>query len=231
MARLFDDGSTEYLQIESAVITAYPFAMACKFRSNDDTTNQVLIFVGDKAVSNYYTSLIARGATANDPIYAFSHNYGSASTAPAATSVGFTQDTWHHAAGIWLGVSERHAYIDGGNKGSDTGTVGAMVNHDRTAIGMARDDSPAGPMSGEIAEAAIWDLTNWGANDAERETNFEKVIASLAKGFTPGHFPLGRVAYWKLVRGLNDETGGYNLTASGTVVVAHPRIIQPCGIL
>jgi len=232
MARLFDDGSSEYLQIESFVITSYPLAMACWFNVNDDSVSQQLMGIADKDVTNYNIRLKAACAVEGKPVQTYVHNYGQPSAAFVYTSTGLTINTWHHACGMWLSVSERHAYIDGGSKGSEIATtVGAMVNHDRFAIGADRDSSPGSYMSGMIAEAAIWNLTDWGANDAEREINFEKVIASLAKGFTPDNYLLGLVAYWPLVRGLTDEFGGYNLTANGTVVVAHPRIIQPCGIL
>lgn len=224
MARLFDDGSSEYLQVESAAITAYPFAMACWFNSNDDTVSQALIWVGDKDVATYYTVLLAYSGT---NIGAFSHNYGAAAADTANTSTGWSANTWHHAAGIWLSTSERHAYLDGSGKGSNTTVVGALANHDRTAIGASRDSTDRRYMSGHIAEAAIWNLTDWGANDAERETNFEKAIASMAKGYSPKSFPLGRVSYWDLIRSLNDTTGGLNMTASGTVVSAHTRMIYP----
>lgn len=231
MTRLFDNGLTEYLSATAVPISAYPFAMACKFRSNDDTNTGVLMWIGDKDVDTHSMALASAGGAAGDPVRATTATHGGGSTGNAATSTGFTQDVWHHAAGMWLNVSERHAYIDGGSKGSNTDTVGAIANHDAIAIGVNFRATIGGYMSGDIAEAAIWDLTNWGVNDAARETAFEKVIASLAKGFTPLYFPLGLVAYWDLVRGLNDRTGGFNLTANGTVVSAHPRIIQPCGIL
>lgn len=228
MARLFDDGSSQYLQNGSAPITAYPFAMACRFRCNDVINLQSLIWVGDKDVDAYYSALFMNGAAGGDPVLAFSGKYGLAANQSAASVTGITVDTWHHAAGIFLTTNERHAYIDGGNKGSDTDTVGAIANHDSVAIGGARDSTPAYYMSGDIAEAAIWDLTAWGASDAERETNFEKAIASMAKGFTPAHFPLGLVAYWPLIRDDNDRVGGIDLSAyNGPTISAHPEIFNP----
>lgn len=231
MARLFDDGSSDYLQVEQPAVTAYPFAMVCWFRSNDADAGQALIWIGDKDHAETFTALQARGDQAGDKIWAYSHRYGEADDEWAVSASGYTVDTWHHAAGIWLSTTERHAYIDGGNKGSDTDEVGAMVNHNRTAIGACRDSTPGAYMSGDIAEVAIWDLTDWGANDAAREIAFEKAIISMAKGFSPNHFPLGLKAHWPLIRGLNDKVEGYNLTASGTAVSNHPRVILPHGII
>lgn len=228
MSRLFDDGSTEYLQVESAVVSAYPLAMACWFNSNDDTINQALMWVGDKDVDNQFLILMIAGNVVGDPLRA--RAFGGTNES-ANTSIGYTANTWHHAAGIWLSMSERHAYIDGGNKGSDAGLLDDdIIGYDRTAIGSARDSTPGAYMSGHIAEAAIWDLTDWGANDAAREIAFELAIASIAKGYSPEFYPLGLLGYWPLVRGLNDHVGGFNLTASGTVVSTHPRIIYPSKI-
>ncbi len=230
MARLFNDGASDSLIVNSTGATAYPFAMACGFRSNDGNNTGAMMWCGDKDATNYFASLQARGSVAGDRLGVSSHNYGGAVTGLAVTSSGYTANIWHHAAGVWLSRSERHVYIDGGSKGSNTATVGATLNHDRTALGLNADDSPANWFSGDIAEAGVWDLTNWGANDAEREINFEKAIASMAKGFTPAHFPLGLVTYWPLIRGLNDKVGGLILTASGTTVSNHPRVIFPHGV-
>ena len=230
MSRLFDDASNEYLYVNQAVITAYPIGMACWYKLDaHHTSGATFMWCGDKDVADYFIAL--GSLTAGNLLRAASNKYGAAAVKYAVTSTNYTLNTWEHAAAIFLGVSERHAYINGGNKGSDTGTVGAMANHDRVGIGSSRDSSPGAYVSGEIAEAAIWDLTNWGVNDATRETNFEKAIASMAKGYTPAHFPLGLKAYWPLVRSLNDKVGGYNLTASGTIVSAHPRVIMPHGAL
>ena len=86
-------------------------------------------------------------------------------------------------------------------------------------------------MSGMIAEVAIYDLSVWpGATASDKADNFEKILPSLIR-YTPGAYPLGRVAYWDLIRDINDRVGGFNLTATGTVVAAHPNIVQPCGVL
>jgi len=222
MARLFVRTSQEYLQVESPVVTSYPIGMACWFKSTNVTNRQSLIFVGDKDTTSYYIALQL------EPGYVsvLSKNYGVAEFR-ATTTLAFSTGVWQHAAGLFLGVTERHAYLNAGSKGSSTGEVGAMSTHDRTSIGASRDSSDGDYADAEIAEAAIWDLTAWGANDAERETSFEKVIASLAKGFAPSFFPLGLKAYWPLIRTLNDKVGGFNLTASGTVISPGTRIIVP----
>lgn len=231
MARLFDNASSEYLQVNSAAVSAYPLAMACWANIDDATANSSLMWVGDKDVVDYNIRLLAiQAGGVADAVRAFSHDYGSGGgTQSANTSNNWSVNNWHHAAGIWLSASERHAYLDGdiGNKGSSAGAVDPMANHDRMAIGGNRDSTPDGYASGHIAEAAIWDLTNWGANDAAREAAFEKALESLAAGYSPLFYQLGLVAHWNLVRDINDKVGSFSLTASGTTVSNHPAIIYP----
>ncbi len=227
MSRLFDDAQSEYLKREAAVpISAYPFAMACKFRVNDDSQNNVLMWLGDKDVDTHNCVVAAAGDAQSQSIRVNTANYGGGSTGNALSSAGYTQDVWSHAAGIWLNVSERHAYIDGGNKGSNTDTVGALANHDSIAIGVNFRSTIGGYASGDIAEAAIWDLTDWGANDAERETAFEAALVGLAAGESPENYPTGLIAYWPLRDDDEDDAGSFNLTPINTPSwSAHPTVI------
>jgi len=228
MARLFDDAASDYLRIEQAVLSAAPFAVACWCNIDDDTANSQLLFMGDKDVTNDYFSLGARRAALNNTIYANSWQSGEGGIGGLAeTSTSYTTNTWHHACGIWASSTDRRALIDGGSKGTNATDV-TPINLDRTSIGIMDDSTPSTPASGHIAEMAIWDLSDWpGATGGDKADAFEIVLPSLADGFSPLCFPLGLVAYWPLIRTLNDKVGGYNLTASGTTVSAHPRIILP----
>ncbi|MCK5601494.1 hypothetical protein KAR91_06490, partial [Candidatus Pacearchaeota archaeon] len=106
------------------------------------------------------------------------------------------------------------------------------VSLDRTSIGRRGTSSPIKYMSGMIAEAAIWDLSNWpGATSGDKADNFEKILPSLVKGCSPLFFPLGLKAYWPLIRSLNDIVGGFNLTdINGTIAADHPTIIYPSSV-
>ena len=224
MSRLFDSDLSEYLAINTPAITNYPFAMACWFNSSDDVNDQILVWVGDKDVGNMMSYLTAR----NDPSHIiYAQEYRPGVIKFASTSSTWSKDIWNHAAGIWLSTTERHAYLNGGGKGSNTEAVAAISGYDRTAIGASLDSTPSGYTKGMIAEVGIWDLTNWGANDAEREANFEKAIASMAKGFSPKFFPLGLKGYWPLVRSKANLMNGVGMGESGTVVSPHCRVFNP----
>lgn len=227
MARLFDDGSSEYLEVNQAVRTAAPFAMVCKFNTNDMDTHQCLMFLGKAGVDDNCFYLVLN--TIADKIQVTSRTSGGTTSFQSLTT--YSVDTWHHACGLWVAPDDRRILLDAA--GRNTNEVSRTpAGLDVTNIGIQNLSSYALPFSGMIAEAAIYDLSVWpGATDSDKADNFERILPSLTKDFTPKHYPLGRVAYWDLVRGLNDTDGGYNLTASGTVVAAHPRIISPCGAL
>ncbi len=215
MARLFD-AATEYLQIEQAVITGYPFTLACWFNSDSIAISQALMWVGDKGEDNIYASLRIEGATDGDPVVAQMRIF---SESNAITSTGYSANTWHHAAGVYTNATSRAAYIDGGSKGTDATNL-TPVGFDRTAIGALRDITAAWWMSGLIAEAAIWNIA---LSDAE--------VADLAKNVDPLTIhPESIVALWRLIGRTSPEidiVGGYNLTPTGTVAADHPRIIYP----
>lgn len=219
MARAFLSASTEYLFVNSAAITAYPLTMACWFNVANITAAHNLIFVGDKDTEINFTALFAGGSIVGDPILAFSHTYGVGGAVYAESTAGYSASTWHHAAGSWPDKDNRTSYLDGGNKGVEASSVGAMQLHDRTGIGASLDSTPSSYTDGSIAEAAIWNVV---LTDAE--------VAVLATGISPlAVRPQSLVFYVPLIRD-NDEdiVGGLSLSVAGTPTVAnHPRVIYP----
>ncbi|KKN45306.1 hypothetical protein LCGC14_0684590 [marine sediment metagenome] len=227
MSRLFDDGATDRLYIDQAV-AGRPIAIVCRFNINDTSIFHALMGLGDKDTNDYFISMRAYPVGFAQKVSATEWN--NPTTGVAVTSSGYTVNIWHHACAIFVSATDRRAFIDGANKGTNATNVSA-INLDRTNIGVESKSTPANPVSGIIAEAAVYDLSQWpGATDALKADGFEKILPSLADGFTPPHFPLGLIAYWPLIRGLNDKVGGYNLTAVGTAVSNHPRVILPHGV-
>jgi hypothetical protein len=215
MARLFDDASEEYLELDSAPVTAVPLSMACWAWSDDLTVDQYLMALTDKDATNMAFGLILRAAQAGDPIqastYASSLSVASSSAAPSAS-------TWFHAAGVWASATSRAAYLNGGNKGTQT-TSRVPTGIDRISIARTGDLSPGYYVSGMVAEAAIWNVA---LSDAE--------VALLAAGVSPLEVARANlVAYWPLWRDEDvDVIGGYNLADVNTPSVAdHPPLCRP----
>lgn len=226
MARLFDDVQTEYLEINQAVVSGTPFATVFLFNTNDDSGYQTPFFLGDKDVDAEFFEVILNKD--DHKIWAITQQAGGVW---AITSTNWSLNTWHHACAIFASSTDRRVLIDGGGKGTNA-TDKTPAGLDRTSIGRRGRLSATHYVSGLIAEAAIWDLSDWpGATASDKADNFEKIIGSLAKGFSPLFFSLGLKAYWPLMRDEDiDVVGGYNLTPFNTPSIgSHPPIIYPTG--
>jgi hypothetical protein len=215
MARLFDDGSSQYLYVNSTPITAAPFTMACWFNTDDDTIAQALMYIGDKDTDGDDRWQLAAHGIAG----AVRFQAADGGDANADTTSDFSANTWHHACGIELASNSRKVLLDGANLGTDS-TEKTPDNADRIAVGAIADPTPAGYASGRIAEAAMWNVA---LSEAEG--------ATLAQGFSPLFVqPQNLVAYYPLIRDDdNDWIGGYDLTATNTPTVAThpPKVIYP----
>ena len=138
MARLFDDAQTEYLEVGLAVITAYPLTISAWFNSNDDSAERGLVWIGDKDVGSEWQFLGLH--TAGPAVRAGSARAGNIVYANSTT--GYTENVWHHAAGIYRAQNDRSAYIDGGSRGNNAGGVIIGEVYDRTTIGRRGDSTP-----------------------------------------------------------------------------------------
>ncbi|KKN66027.1 hypothetical protein LCGC14_0475050 [marine sediment metagenome] len=223
MARLFDSASSENLLVEPAIFTGEEWAVGCWFNILDEADFGGLFSLADKTTTDEAYTLYSSKSTN-------SVKFGIKSVAGDGvmdTTAGPSNNTWHHTIAIVASTTDKRIFLDGGNKGTTVASSQAS-NLSRTGIGCRAGSTLSFFGSGYIAEMACWDLSVWpGATASDRADNFEKIIPSLAKGFTPSHFLLGLTAYWDLIRGLNDKVGGYNLTADGTAVTPHTRIIMP----
>lgn len=221
MARAFADASSQYLSLGSSPVSDVPFALAIWFyhteAENDDFFGVGADFVDYHEI--YITSAHIVSVRSDD-----------GTIGNATSTAGGAINTWHHACGLFVSDTDRRAFLDGGNKGTDATNVNPE-NLAHTAIGGRADSAITGVYSGYAAEAAIWDLSAWpGATASDKADEFERVaVPALAQGFSPLFFQLGLVAYWPLIRDEDqDRVGGYDLTPSNNpTVVAHPPVIYP----
>lgn len=214
MAYRFDDASSEYLSA-SAPVANEPLTMACWFRSDTSSpTNQCLMSVGNKSSETSHHALRIRDPADSD-LMAVSR-WGGTNIA-AFSSAQWSTDTWHHACGVYAADNDRRIYLDGGNKGTDTTTVTVTVND--LFIGAQAASSTRYYMSGDIAEAAIWNVA---LTDDE--------AASLGSGCSPLLVrPASLVFYQPLRRNSNDIVGKLAITENNTpsIIDDRPPIIYP----
>ncbi len=217
MARQFDPGNSEYLLHNSAVVTAAPFSIAAWVK-----LDQLPSAFGDEFTIVNIADLDDLSWTgwnfrADDGTDAVQFNVDNGASGGASSTADVTAGVWESYCAVEIATNSRAVYLNGGNKGTDaTSSTPQAGDLDGTIIGAFfyagayRDFT-----DGQIAEVAIWNVA---LTDAE--------ALVLSKGFSPLFVhPQNLVAYWPLIRGLNDKVGGYNVTATGTVVSPHPPII------
>lgn len=203
LARSFDDGSTEYLEVDLSPVSGEPFTMAAWAYSDDATVDQTVMSVADKDSGNVFHALRLMGSAAGDRINASSSILGTIYT--ATSSSGFSADTWHHVCGVWAANNDRRVYIDGGSKGTNSNEVN-VAGLDRVAIGYTCDKTPVYYLSGRVTMAGVWNVA---LTDAE--------VALLAAGWAPLFVrPESLVAFWPLTADDGDWLGTYDLTAFNT---------------
>lgn len=232
MARRFNNDNTEYLEIDSAVITAYPTAFACwAYILSDTTTNQSLINLPDKDVTNHYLGLFI-GRTDETTFTSRVVRVAGSTFDITDTSTTTGLATWNHYCGIFASATDARVFLDNAGKITDTTSRAFPTGVDRTTIARTGDSTPINEADARIAEVAMWDLSGWpGATDALRATSFENTaLPALAKGFSPLFYPLGLAGHWPLVRDNDlDKVGDFNMTAFNTPTVEDhpPDIIYP----
>lgn len=206
------DGTDDYIEAASAVLTAAPITMACWFNSDSDTATQSLVSITNAGGQERFL-LQAAGAITGDPIRALA--VASNSGATASSDTGYTANTWHHAAAVFASATSRTAYIDGVGGTAETSSR-SPTGLTTTRIGVTvQGGSRAQYLNGRLAEVAIWNV----ALDTTE-------IAALAKGFRPSLIRPGSLRlYVPLVREVADYSRAVALTTSGPVVAGHTRRI------
>ncbi|UCG56837.1 MAG: LamG domain-containing protein [Phycisphaerales bacterium] len=146
-------GTNEYFCREGDCPESTPLTMACWVMTTDDTVSQCALWAGDHASTNDYWALSLDG-TDNDQVKAIARNIA---MRYACASKPFMAHTWHHVAAVFVSSTQRHAYIDGGNRGTNTESREPdIVNTPAVALGELYDSTQALPLSGRIAMAGIW---------------------------------------------------------------------------
>ena len=211
MARLFDDGASDTLY-EAATVYSLPISLSAWFRFDVEPDNMIIVSVGDEG-GTAYSSL--RAFATGDVLSAASFEGGTASSNHATD---MAANIWYHGLAVFASTTSRICYLDGTTAVENT--VEKVITMDRTGVGVSGDGTPFGHFSGDIAEVAIWNHELTGVD-----------AAMLAQGYSPLFIRAHNLlAYWPLIRGLNDKVAGLTLTASGTAVSNHPRVIYPSEI-
>lgn len=219
MARVFSSGN--YLKLDSAVVSNYPFSMACWFYVADATSSHTLLSLANGSSNDNYFQLLAAGGIGGDPLRLIARN----TTAVAVdTSSGFSANTWHHACAVCTSATSRSVFLDGGSKG--THTTSSTPTPNRTGVGVLYHSFPSVVATGRICEAAFWDQSLTDDEVASLYNNGVGLSPTMVR-------PDALVAYWPLLQtdGDADRWGQNALTAVASPTYAdHVPVIYPSGV-
>lgn len=206
------NGTTQYLSVSSAPVTAVPFTMAAWFNSDSITTSQAIVSLDNATTSFQGYRLLAMGAIAGDPVRA--DTGGAVPNAAADSSIGYTANTWNHAAGVFTQPSVSVFLNGSANTVASNFVIYPTVNRFNIAARLSLG-APGSSFDGRIAEVGIWNAALTAAE-----------IASLSRGMTCDKVrPQSLVFYAPLIRDLQDTRGGLSITNNnGATVANHPRV-------
>lgn len=207
------NGSSQYLNVASAPVTAAPLTIAVWFFSTSTTAQQGIATICN-SVGDVGFRIQAFGSLATDPIRVNALNTGAANGA-TDTSTAYTANIWQHACGVYTSATSRTAYLNGG--GATTNTLDVTPpSVDRIHIGAVRNVSaPSNFFIGRLAEIGIW---NAALTQGE--------VIALANGVSCSKIRSGNLVFYApLIRDLVDIRGGRIIGNNGAApVIDHPRI-------
>lgn len=214
------NGSSHYLEKDSAPITTSPLSVGGFFRSDSTpSAPEVLFSLVDKDVADNYFRLYIEVAGDDQVVWQATN----VSTAQALSTTFWSINTWHHALGVEASPTDRRVYLDGGGKGTDT-TSKIPSGLDRVSLGRLGDSTPGSYFDGRLGE---WGLWNVALNDDE--------AASLGSGISPSEIrPENLKGWWQILDATStipDLSGnGNHLTrVGGSVLADHPPVLSPFG--
>lgn len=210
MARSFN-GTSDYIEHATAVVTVEPMTFACWFNANNFTAINSLISIGS-VTSNDRWNLRTASTTGAVTAFAASETSGSATSTSNPTT-----GSWHHACAVFASETDRRVFLNGGSKGTNATSV-AAVNPDVTTIGARYASAVRGAFwPGLMAEPVIWNVAL---------TDAEVLLLPL---YAPSLIrPESLKAYWPFLGRYSPEIdvrGGFNGTVTGATVADHPRVI------
>ena len=141
------NGTDEYAEVNSALITAYPFSFGAWF-SFTAAGEQCLVELTDKDVTNvYYILWIADNKAA--------FRASNTSAVDCTGSVNRNDGAWHFAVGVGASATDRKIYVNGSQENTNATSVLYSGNVDRSGIARHGTSSPVRYMNGKMAGGPI----------------------------------------------------------------------------
>ena len=213
MARFCDNGASQYLMVNTAVITGTPWSVSCWCWPLVDNLGHSITL---RKNSSYFFTMHFRSKSAGSNPGALRVAARWPTYQSANTTGTWTTGACNHATGFFENDSSRSAVLNGGAKATDSGSSGTPSGIVQTGVNYSPNGGAAG--NAYWGEVAIWDVALTGA---ER--------AALAECFSPLCIrPHNLRECWSLIRDDQGIINGFDLTPyNSPTVVAHCPIIYP----
>ena len=199
MARLFvAAGSDEFLEVDSAIITAPPFTVLAWAKAASLAGPATIFNLADLSSVEQFWQITINGGNVGR------WRSKSGGGAGVATSLLITANVWQHSTGIEISNISRSCFLNGANKGTNASNE-APTGIDRTSIGRTGDSTPVDFWDGDIGHVSIYDVV---LTDNE--------VATHAAGFNPRRIHIDNlIGYWPI----NGQSPEYNVIGTGVNLV------------
>lgn len=183
------DTTSSRLTVGSTPVTAAPLTLSLWARctlAQPTALNPRPVQIDNGSSNSDRFSLAFAGSNGILPYSIVFTCQAASSSGSVASTTTWTTGQWHHLAGVAVSSSERHAYLDGGGKGTNT-VLRVPSNLDSIIMGNGRTGTSE-IFEGDVANLAIWNVA---LSDDE--------IVALAEGAHPFQFQRSSlVGYWPL---------------------------------
>lgn len=205
---------SNYLSVGAALVTAAPCTIAAFIKQADTGTTRTVVQSGTSGTGNHRFALLVSSAQRNQALVQTT----SGDQAVAGVSNG--TNVWVHAAAVFVSATDRKAYLNGANEGSNaTSLTPTPAGMNMTRIGV--NTNTLQPFSGAIQRVTIF---NRALSAAE--------IQQLAGGMYPTLLS-DCIAWYELDSATvfsNLATGLNAMTLTGTLVLEPPPLVLGAGL-
>jgi hypothetical protein len=153
----FVAASSQYAEVQSAIVTGPPYTIACWFRADDVTVDQAPIAVGNSGDDNPFIVLNLRGAGAGHPV-SLVHRDDTTTIVVLDTPTGVAAGVWYFAAITSSASNARAVYLYGpgvSTSATDTTSLGTTTLN-RTSLGRLGRPSASNYFGGQLDGGMIF---------------------------------------------------------------------------
>lgn len=203
MARSFN-GSQYLSKSIGALLSAWPITIYCQSKSTNTSATQMAFIYQQLSPSNFGQGLAFLSGTSHAFVRTGGGNY--------VNGGAYSSGVWYSRQGRSRADADFDINVDN-TVTAGAGSVTYLAAADYVFVGARDNGSITQPLTGDVANVAIWDVA---LSDAE--------CKSLNAGFSPRRIRPANLRLWApLVRETIAPVGGGTWNDAGAGVSAHPR--------